>query len=53
MRGVLEFLKEFLAFVRYTNKWWLIPFVIFFFLLGLLFLLSQGAVMAPFVYTLF
>ncbi len=43
---------EFLQFIVENKKWWLIPIVLSFGLIGLLaFLSSTGA--APFIYTLF
>ncbi|MGA1522345.1 MAG: DUF5989 family protein [Planctomycetota bacterium] len=45
-------LSEFLGFMKDNAKWWLIPFLIVFGLLGLLLVLgSTGA--APFIYTMF
>ena len=44
---------EFLQFLKYRKKWWLIPIVLFLVLLGLLLVVSEGSVLAPFIYTLF
>ena len=45
-------LSEFLGFMKDNAKWWLIPFLIVFGLLGLVLVLgSTGA--APFIYTMF
>jgi len=46
-------LKEFFSFLKERKKWWLIPPVIILLLLGALLFLSQGSVIAPFIYTLF
>ena len=44
--------KEFLLFVAENKKWWMIPILLVFALVGLLVVLgSTGA--APFIYTLF
>jgi hypothetical protein len=44
--------SEFIGFMSDNAKWWLIPFLIVFGLLGLLLVLgSTGA--APFIYTMF
>lgn len=44
--------SEFFAFMRDNAKWWLLPFLIVFGLLGLALILgSTGA--APFIYTMF
>ena len=40
-------------FLRVRKKWWLVPIVIFMLLLSLLIVLTQGSVVAPFIYTLF
>lgn len=45
-------LRELLAFLGETKKWWLAPIVICVLLLGLLVLFGGGAA-APFIYTLF
>ncbi|MFO1054181.1 MAG: DUF5989 family protein [Planctomycetota bacterium] len=43
---------EFFSFMKDNAKWWLIPFLVVFVLLGVLLLLgATGA--APFIYTLF
>jgi len=44
---------EFLQFLKHRKKWWLIPIVVVLVLLGVLLVLSEGSVLAPFVYTLF
>lgn len=43
---------EFLAFLRYNKKWWLLPIVVMIALLGVLMLIG-GSAAAPFIYTLF
>ena len=43
---------EFWAFLRENKKWWLLPILILFLLLGGLILL-QTTGLAPFIYTLF
>lgn len=40
-------------FLRVRKKWWLVPIVVFMLLLSLLIVLTQGSVVAPFIYTLF
>lgn len=51
--GKLSILVEFLQFLKYRKKWWLIPIVVLLVLLGALLVLSEGSVLAPFIYTLF
>ena len=45
-------LREFLAFLRYNTKWWLLPIVAVLLLLSVLVMLG-GTAFAPFIYTLF
>lgn len=45
-------LKEFWDFLRLNKKWWLVPIIVVFLILGLLILLSSTG-LAPFIYTLF
>ncbi len=40
-------------FLRVRKKWWLVPIVVFMLLLSLLIVMTQGSVVAPFIYTLF
>jgi len=49
----MEFLKEFLEFLKIRKKYWLLPIIIFLVLFGGLIILSQGSVVAPFIYTIF
>ena len=49
----MEFLKEFIRFLVVRKKYWLLPIIIVIFLFGGLIILSQGSVVAPFIYTLF
>lgn len=44
--------SEFVAFLRYNKKWWLIPILLVMALLGCLVLLG-GSSLAPFIYPLF
>lgn len=46
-------LKEFIRFLIVRRKYWLIPIVIVLLLFGVLFSLTQGTVIAPFIYTIF
>jgi len=49
----MEFLKEFWEFLKVRKKYWLLPIIIVLVLFGGLIILSQGSVIAPFIYTLF
>ena len=51
--SALDLLKDLWAFMRERKKYWLLPLIITLVLLGALIVLSQGSVIAPFIYTLF
>jgi len=48
-----ELLFELWAFMRERKKFWLLPIVLVLLLFGSLLMLTQGSVVAPFIYTLF
>lgn len=48
-----EFARELWAFLRERKKFWLLPILLVLIFLGVLMVLSQGSVIAPFIYTLF
>jgi uncharacterized protein DUF5989 len=45
--------SELLQFARTEKKYWLVPMLFFFAILGLLIVFSQSSAIAPFIYTLF
>ena len=47
------FLKEFWEFIKIRKKYWLLPIIIVLVLFGGIIILSQGSVVAPFIYTIF
>ena len=49
----MEFLKEFWEFLKVRKKFWLLPIIVVLVLFGGLIILSQGSVVAPFIYTIF
>lgn len=49
----MAFIKDLWAYMRTRKKFWLIPILIVLIFVGLLIVLSQGSVVAPFIYTLF
>lgn len=49
----MSILSEFLEFLGTRKKFWLAPILVLFVIFGGLFVLSQGSVIAPFIYTLF
>ncbi len=51
--GKIKIISELFAFLKVRKKYWLLPIVIVFATVGLLLVISQGSVVAPFIYTLF
>jgi|TARA_B110000305_G_C18765628_1_gene327316 hypothetical protein len=49
----MDFLKEFLKFLKVRKKYWLLPILLVLVLFGGLIILSQGSAVAPFIYTFF
>ena len=49
----MSFFIEFWGFLRARKKFWLAPIVVMMLLLGGLIFLTQGSVVAPFIYALF
>ena len=49
----MSFLSELLAYLATRKKFWLIPLIVLFAVFGALLIVSQGSVVAPFIYTLF
>tara|TARA_Y100001970_G_C14210233_1_gene846431 strand:+ start:333 stop:485 length:153 start_codon:yes stop_codon:yes gene_type:complete len=50
---MIDFFKEFLEFLFARKKYWLFPILLILALFGFLIVLSQGSVIAPFIYTIF
>ena len=50
---MIDFIKEFFDFLKERKKYWLLPIIIVLALFGALIVLSQGSVVAPFIYTIF
>jgi len=49
----MDFIKELLLFLKIRKKLWLTPLILLMVLIGGLLVISQGSVIAPFIYTLF
>ena len=49
----MSFIAELWVFLRVRKKFWLLPIVVMMALLGGLLVLTQGAEVAPFIYTIF
>jgi competence protein ComGC len=50
---MISFIKEMWKFLRQRKKFWLLPLLLVMALLGILVVMAQGSVVAPFIYTLF
>lgn len=50
---MLELMSDLWGFMRERKKFWLAPIIVVMVLLGLLIVLGQGSVIAPFIYTIF
>lgn len=48
-----DIIKQLFQFLIARKKFWLLPIIIVFVLVGLLLVAAQGSVVAPFIYTLF
>jgi hypothetical protein len=49
----MDFIKEFLEFLKIRKKYWLLPIIIVLVLFGGLIVLTQGSAVAPLIYTIF
>lgn len=49
----MSFAADFCKFLMERKKFWLLPVLIMMLLLGGLLVLTQGSVIAPFIYTIF
>jgi hypothetical protein len=50
---MIDFVKEFWAFLRVRKKFWLLPMMIILGLFGILVVTTGGSAIAPFIYVLF
>ncbi len=50
---MISFVRELWDFMKARKKFWLLPILIMMALLGALIVLTQGSVLAPFIYTIF
>jgi hypothetical protein len=50
---VIELLKDLWFFALHRKKFWMLPLILVMVLLGALVVLTQGSVIAPFIYTIF
>ena len=45
--------RELWSFLRVRKKWWLLPIILVPLAVGVLLVIAQGSVLAPFIYTVF
>lgn len=45
--------RELWSYMKVRKKWWLLPIIVVLLLVGMLFVVAQGSVLAPFIYTVF
>ncbi len=50
---MFDAVKDLWLFMRERKKYWILPIVVVLLLVGGLLVLTQGSVIAPFIYTLF
>jgi hypothetical protein len=53
MEAFLDLVKDIWDFLRVRKKYWLAPLIITIVLMGALIVLTQGSVVAPFIYSIF
>jgi hypothetical protein len=51
--GKLALAGEFWLLLRHTKKYWLLPVIILFLLMGGLLIYAQSSALAPFIYAIF
>ena len=49
----MDFVAELWRFMRARKKFWLLPMILVFAIMGALVVMTQGSALAPFIYTLF
>ena len=50
---MIDFISEFIDFLKVRKKYWLAPLIITIVLMGALIIFTQGSVVAPFIYSIF
>ena len=53
MEAFLDLVKDIWDFLRVRKKYWLAPLIITIVLMGALIVVTQGSVVAPFIYSIF
>ena len=50
---MIDFVRDFWAFLRVRKKFWLLPMMVIMGLFGVLIVATSGSAIAPFIYVLF
>ena len=53
MKDIFDLFKDVWDFLKVRKKYWLAPLIITIVLMGILIILTQGSVVAPFIYSIF
>ena len=53
MEVLTELIKDIWDFLKVRKKYWLAPLIITIIFMGILIVLTQGSVIAPFIYSIF
>ena len=53
MEAFIDLAKDIWDFLKVRKKYWLAPLILTLLLMGALILVTQGSVIAPFIYTIF
>jgi len=53
MESFLDLVKDVWDFLKVRKKYWLAPLIITILFMGTLIVITQGSVVAPFIYTIF
>ena len=53
MEALLDLSKDIWDFLRVRKKYWLAPLIVTLVLIGALVVVTQGSVVAPFIYSIF
>ena len=53
MEAIIDLVKDIWDFLKVRQKYWLAPLIITILIMGTLIVITQGSVVAPFIYTIF
>ncbi len=53
MEAFIDLIKDIWDYLKIRKKYWLAPLIITIVLMGTLIVITQGSVVAPFIYTIF